>query len=125
MARSSTQNRVEKIWLAGVLAWLVPGMGHIFLGYRSRGVVICAAIIITFLLGLLLGSVEMVDPQNSRAWFCAQIFCGIPTIVTALIQNPNVMMGYGKGVDLGQVYTGLAGLLNLLCVLDALTRKPK
>ena len=102
------------------MAWLVPGAGHWYMGKRNRAVVIAGTICTTFMLGIILGSIEVIDPQQATAWFCAQILCGIPTMIAALIQQPNLPMGYGRGIDLGQVYAGIAGLLNLMCILDAL-----
>ena len=108
--------------LVGFLGWLVPGAGHWYLGQRVRGVVICVSICVTFLLGVMLGGVEMIDPQNATAWFCAQLLSGLPGLIGTLAQNPDIPMGYGRGVDLGQVYAGVAGLLNLFCVMDILMR---
>jgi hypothetical protein len=110
------------IYFLGILAWLVPGAGHWYVGQRQRGTVIFIAVIGAYVLGVLLGGIEMIDPRNATAWFCAQVLCGLPNIICAVLQDPNVPMGVGRGVDLGQVYTGVAGLLNLLAVLDALTR---
>lgn len=109
-------------YIAGILAWLVPGAGHIYLGQRKRGLLLCAGICLTFFLGLLLGGVEMVDVKYSKPWFMAQILAGAPCIITALIQNAHMPPGLGRGIELGQVYTGVAGMMNLLAVIDALLR---
>jgi hypothetical protein len=109
-------------YLVGVLAWLIPGAGHWFLGRRRQAVIMGVSIVATFVLGVLLGGIEMIGPQASVPWFLAQILTGIPAIIGVVLQNPNLPPGVGRGVDLGQVYSGVAGLLNLLCVLDALGR---
>jgi hypothetical protein len=81
---------------------------------------------VTFLLGLLLGGIEVIDPQNAqmmpRMWYVCQIFGGLPTLVVTFIQESDTAPGLGRGADIGQVYAGVAGLLNLLCVMDVLTR---
>ena len=114
------------VYFVGVLAWLIPGAGHWLLGMRQRAVVIFVAICSTFLIGLVLGSIEMIDPQYAKAWFCAQILTGLPAIIATLQQDSTIIIseisGYGRGVDVGQVYAGVAGLLNLICILDALLR---
>jgi len=116
----------KAVYFIGVLAWLIPGAGHWLLGMRQRAVVIFVAICSTFLIGLVLGSIELIDPQNAKAWFCAQILCGFPAIIATLLQDSATTIGtispYGRGVDIGQVYAGVAGLLNLICILDALLR---
>ena len=64
----------------------------------------------------------MVGPQFSQPWFIAQVMAGLPAIISVVLQDPSLPAGSGKGIDLGQVYTGVAGLLNLLCVVDTLMR---
>ncbi|MBN1846941.1 MAG: hypothetical protein JW810_14740 [Sedimentisphaerales bacterium] len=112
------------LYFIGLLAWLIPGAGHWLLGQRQRAAVIFVTISTTFLLGLALGSIEMIDPQNAKAWFCAQILCGFWTVLVTLLQNHSITINdmFGRGVNIGQVYAGVAGLLNLLCILDALYR---
>lgn len=108
------------VYFIGLIAWLIPGGGHCLHGRWDRGIIIFCTIISTFFLGIILGGIEMIDPKVP--WFFAQIITGIPAIIATLIQNPHItsMDIYGRGVDLGQVYGGVAGLLNLLCILDAL-----
>jgi len=107
-----------------LLAWLIPGAGHWYLGLRARGVIIFLTVCFTFLLGLILGSVEVIDPQYAKGWFLAQALGGLPAILGAALQDKMqpITEIYGRGVDLGQVYTGVAGLLNMLCIIDVLSR---
>jgi hypothetical protein len=109
-------------YLMGVLAWLVPGAGHFYLGMPKRGAIIFVTICATFMLGLVVGGIDLIDPHLERPWFCAQILTGVPAVVAAFLQDPDVLPGVGRGMDLGQLYTGVAGLLNLLCVVDALMK---
>ena len=124
MAKSDKAPGEKITYFVGVAAWLVPGAGHWFLGQRYRALILFLAITSTFGLGVLLGSIEMIDPKNSRAWFCAEILVGGPTILTAWRQSPAIPSTevYGRQVDLGHVYAGVAGLLNLLCILDVLVQ---
>jgi len=55
-------------------------------------------------------------------WFLGYMLAGIPGIISYLLQNPQIHPGLGRGFDIGQVYAGVAGLLNLLCILDVLMR---
>lgn len=109
-------------YFMGVLAWLVPGVGHFYLGMPKRGMIIFFTICATFMLGLVLGGIDLVDPHLETTWFCAQVLAGLPAVIAVLLQNPDVPPGVGRGMDLGQLYTGVAGLLNLLCVVDALMK---
>ena len=59
-----------------VLAWLVPGAGHFYLGRRVRGVIIFVVIGATFWGGMAVGGVLTMDYYNSRGWFIAQMCTG-------------------------------------------------
>ncbi len=57
----------------------------------------------------------------------AQILTGLPTMISVMVQggpeSTNITHIFGRGVDLGQVYAGVAGLLNLMCILDVIVPK--
>lgn len=114
------------LYFIGLLAWLIPGAGHWLLGEKSRATIIFVAICSTFLFGIMLGTIDVIDPQNAKAWFCAQVLCGFPTILTSILAQKltqiTILGIFGRSRDIGQVYIGVAGLLNLLCILDALYR---
>jgi hypothetical protein len=118
--------------IAGFLAWLVPGLGHLYLGERTRGLICLVAITATFWTGVAIGSVQgTIDPRERTLWFMAQICTGGNTL-TAIGLNAAVKPKPGAttpayipswlSVDVGVHYTGVAGLLNLLVILDALSR---
>ncbi len=67
--------------LALVLAWIVPGLGHIYLGRHLRGVIIFLAIGATFWTAVGLGGVMTVDYQNQRWWFAAEMLTGVHGII--------------------------------------------
>src|SRR5262245_16384839 len=72
--------------LAGVLAWLVPGLGHLFLGFRTRGLVFLTVVAATFWSGIAIGGVRYtVDPNEKTAWFSAQICAGGHTLVATML----------------------------------------
>jgi hypothetical protein len=115
------------IYFVGILAWLVPGAGHWMLGMRGRGAAMFFGIVLTFLIGVALGSVFQVNPDRPEThsfWYVLQLICGLPTIAATFAQNALSQSAaveiYGRGVDLGELYTRVAGLLNLMCILDAL-----
>lgn len=122
---AKTRQSSSSDYFMGVLAWLVPGAGHFYLGMPKRGTIIFFTICGTFMLGLVLGGIDLVDPHLETPWFCAQVLAGVPAVIAVLLQNPDVPPGVGRGMDLGQLYTGVAGLLNLLCVVDALMKSHK
>lgn len=123
--RNKPKNENTLYWI-GLLAWLIPGAGHWLLGEKNRAAIMFVAIFTTFLFGIMLGTLDVIDPQEHKAWFCAQILCGVPTIITTIISQKFTQITsmdlFDRSRDIAQVYIGVAGLLNLLCILDALYR---
>ena len=118
--------------IAGFLAWLVPGLGHIYLGHRTRGLICLVTITATFWTGVAIGSVQgTVDPRERTLWFMAQVCTGGNTVAAYVLRQAvtprpaprqSAYVPSWMSADVGVHYTGVAGLLNLLVILDALTR---
>ena len=132
MAQSSAAGKLNlsEFIIAGLLAWLIPGAGHFYLGLRKRAVLLFVTIEITFLIGLYIGTIRIVDPAQSVFWFIAQIFAGLNTIISHLwalrLGSPHVdpshLLIRDWSYHIAVLYTAVAGLLNLLAVFDALIR---
>jgi hypothetical protein len=139
----STKSRGQFTPSAAILAWAWPGLGHISLGERRRGFLVMFGVLFLFLGGVLIGGLDVVDRKDDRLWFLAQILCG-PVAVAADLANQNVVKPMpGNWVDryeqgdpqiterlrrkslghvneMGTLYCALAGLMNLVVILDAL-----
>ena len=119
-----------RVPIAGLLAWLVPGLGHIYLGQRLRGVICLVIITVTFWSGVAIGGVSgTVNPQQRKLWFFAQLCTGGNTMAAyALNRSVAHRQADGSGpsggpylsAEVGVHYTGVAGLLNVLLILDAI-----
>lgn len=119
--------------IAGLLAWMVPGLGHIYLGHRGRGLVCLVAITGTFWTGVAIGGVRAtVDPAERKLWFLAQL-CSAGNTVAGYLLHRSIEHGeshagapayqaHWASADVGVHYTGVAGLLNLLVIFDAIAR---
>jgi len=120
---------------AAVLAWILPGLGHMSLGHRKRGGLIMFGILFLFIGGVLIGGIDCVDRKNDRLWFLAQSVCGpIAFCVDALNQGyikhlpPEEQLqtvALNKPNEMGTLFCALAGLMNLVVILDALYFAPK
>jgi hypothetical protein len=137
-------------YLAGFLAWLVPGLGHWYQGRKSKAILYASCILGLFFVGLLMGEGRNVffrwtsptqDSENFRFSYFCQFFAGLPTLpglIQATLKHygwPPIFWGYlaepslnqlnavhprlGPLVEVGWVYTVIAGLLNVLAILDA------
>lgn len=106
------------IMLAGLLAWLVPGAGYLVLGDRNRFLVVFVTILATFVLGLYIGSIGVVDPQQARYWYIAQVMTSPAVMLIGNITRSGQYPVYGRPYEIGQIYTSIAGLLNLLCIVN-------
>ena len=75
MTKSITERK--KNWLlAGVLAWLIPGLGHFYIARKTRGLIIFATLTITFWIGVALGGTMTADKVYQPMWTYSQALIG-------------------------------------------------
>lgn len=124
---------LARIPIAGFLAWLVPGLGHFFLGLPTRGIIFLVTITVTFWSGVAIGGVcSTVDPHERTLWFFAQLGTAGNTmaayglnrraVARQAAAGENIFVRYWASSEVGVHYTGVAGLLNLLVIFDAIAR---
>jgi hypothetical protein len=114
--RAQSPNHV----LVCAAALIVPGLGHLWLG-RRKGLIFFIVLPAMFVLGLFLEGrifpVELSQPLVALAAL-ANMGTGLPYIVARI-------MGYGAGnviavtYEYGNTFLIVAGLLNMLVVIDA------
>lgn len=132
MARSEQSGSELRAVVAGLLAWLVPGLGHFYLRQYWRGAVFLAVITVTFWCGVAIGGVvNTVAPRSHPAWFVAEL-CTAGNSLGGLAlrrslpeiseKSASPYLATWPADDIGLVYCGVAGLLNVLVVLDAIAR---
>ena len=66
---------------AGVLAWVIPGAGHVLLRRSVRGVIIFLCVSGLFWGGMAIGGVFTVDPVREEWWFKGQLCTGLSGII--------------------------------------------
>lgn len=120
---------------AAALAWLWPGLGHINLGQKRRGGLIMFGVLFLFLSGILIGGVDSVDRREDHLWFLAQAVCGPVALGADLLNQSYVKklpterryqtVGINKPNEMGTLFTALAGLMNLIVILDAMFHLPR
>ena len=118
---------------ATLMAWIFPGLGHISLGQHRRGRLICLGVLFLVVTGVLVGGIDAVDHKHDRLWFIAQVCCGPIVIaidmatqffiVDAPIEKRATLVGLSHVNEIGTLFVAMAGLMNLVVILDALHAK--
>ena len=77
--------------LAALLAWLVPGLGHIYQGRTGKGLLFFTCVLGTFVFGLTIGEMKVVYASSSgdepwRWQYYCQLGVGLPSL-PALVQR--------------------------------------
>ena len=119
MTPRSKENHVLFLLIVGLLAWLVPGAGHLLLKEKKRAIIIFATIVLTFFTGLYVGSIGVINPVGATPWYVAQIMNSPMVAVLGHLTTTRHYFVYGRPNEIGQIYTSIAGLLNLLCIVNA------
>ncbi|UCG50198.1 MAG: hypothetical protein JSU94_10485 [Phycisphaerales bacterium] len=119
MARNSTEKQLLLLLVVGLLAWLVPGAGHLALRQKARAAIIFVTILLTFTIGLYVGSIGVINPVGAKPWYVAQIMNSPAVAILGHITSGGDYPVYGRPAEIGQIYTSIAGLLNLLCIVNA------
>lgn len=105
-----------------VVGWLVPGAGHLMIGRTWPGLFVAAAVFSLFFGGMALAGWTNVDPEKHRWYFIAQISAGGPTLGAWLATKGRELTEFRPHLTVGELYTAIAGLLNLVAVADVRTR---
>ena len=107
--------------IVGLLAWVVPGAGHFLLREKKRALIILVTILLTLCAGLYIGSIGVIDFSEKSAIYVKVAQAMNPPIVLAVGHHTSKgsYPVYGWPNEIGQVYTMTSGLLNLLCVVNA------
>ena len=102
-------------------SWAIPGLGHIWLGRRSKGVIFLVVLPVMFAIGLALhGRIFPFDYSDPLVFLEAFANLGI-----GLAYFAATPLGLGRGdvravsYEYGNTFLIVAGLLNLLVVIDA------
>ena len=139
--------------LVAIAGWILPGSGYWLLGQKQRAMATGITVIAIFLLGLLLGSVRVIEVPGfndlgqtiettipgtrqstsimvasplteikAKPWSIAQILAGPLGILSGMASiwaSPNVPMSHTPVNEAGTLYTAVAGMLNLLVIIDS------
>jgi TM2 domain-containing membrane protein YozV len=122
-APAAEQTPTSSLVLLCLAAWAVPGAGHLWLGRRSKGLLLLVALPLMFVLGLSIqGRLFPFQLTLSDPLVCLAAFADLGIGVIYFAAGA---LGYGNGevravtYEYGNTFLVVAGLLNLLVVIDA------
>lgn len=109
---------IARLWAGLVLGWIVPGAGHALLGRRDKAVFFGVLVIGCFVAGLWMAEFRCVHAEKHALYLLAQIWAGGPTLL-ALLTTAQLRVTHDIAwFDAGLLYTAVAGLLNLVVLVD-------
>ena len=135
--------------LAAILALILPGLGYVALGEVRRALYIAIGIFGLIFGGVLIGGIDAIDRKEDPLWFGVQALAG-PVVIgldwvhqsqlkitTATGQQrtplparpgadgpaPTYRKSLARVNDVGMLYVALAGMLNLIAIVDCAWRE--
>ncbi|HEX6960246.1 MAG TPA: DUF6677 family protein [Lacipirellula sp.] len=87
---------LKEPWIAAVLAWLVPGAGHLYQGRTGKGLLFFICVLGTFLFGLAIGEGKVVyaSSRGEEPWrwqYYCQLGVGAAALPALLQREPPAM----------------------------------
>lgn len=137
-----------------LLAAVLPGLGHAYAGEVRRAAMIFVGIMGLFFGGMLIGGIDVVDRAEDKWWFVLQAGVGPTAFAVNSFHQNSLKMEFREGSrvvrrsgkpdasenpggkpapatkslgrvnEVGSLYAALAGMLNLIAIIDAAWRKP-
>lgn len=120
--------------VVALITWLVPGSGYWLIGQRARALTVGITIIALFILGMWIGGIKVVDKPDQllttpvaaivqKPWFIGQIMAGPITLIASSIgKSEENFASHARINEIGTLYTAVAGMLNLLAIIDSAYR---
>jgi hypothetical protein len=105
-------------------SWAIPGAGHLWLGRRSKGLVFIVALPLMYAIGLAIGG-RLFSPFPFDLSELLVALAAVADLGIGAMYFIGRAMGYGVGdvravtYEYGNAFLIVAGLLNLLVVIDA------
>jgi uncharacterized protein DUF6677 len=120
-AKTAEDTQAGSLVLLCLAAWAIPGLGHLWQGRRTKGLIFLIALPLMFAIGLAIQGrlfpFDLSDPLVGLAAI-ADLGIGLPYFIANAL-------GAGAGevravtYEYGNAFVMTAGLLNLLVIIDA------
>lgn len=130
--------------VAAILALILPGLGYVALGEIRRAIYVGCGILGLVAGGLLIGGLDAIDSREDPLWYGVQVLAGpvvigldyvhqqhfkvvdskgrrvtpLPAPAGATGSAPGSRRALARVSDVGLLYVALAGMLNLIAVIE-------
>jgi TM2 domain-containing membrane protein YozV len=113
--------------LTGIIAWFLPGVGHLYLGRWRRGLIIGAVVWIMFIIAIIGGGAYYpgYSFKDGLLLYVLNIFSrfgnglGLVTSLFLTLNQPSTNAASWATFEYAGRFLEVAGLLNYLAVIDA------
>ncbi len=105
--------------VAATATFLVPGAGQLLQGRRGRGLLIFVSLVGLFVIGCVLAEGANLDRERHFYYWAGQFLLGLPAIAAEFAHGHPMVTSDIAYADAGVVLGCVAGMLNVLAMLDA------
>lgn len=98
--------------------WLVPGLGHWLQGRRLRALIVFSMLVGLFVLGSVLAEGSNLSRARHFYYWAGQFMLGAPALAAEGLFGDMRVQAHIPLVEAGLVYGCVAGLLNVLAMID-------
>jgi hypothetical protein len=117
-ASECRRSRRDQPVLYVLLTWIMPGLGHWLQGRRLRGALVAATLLGLLLLGTWLAAGSNLSRERHFYYWSGQALIGGPAFLLEALLGRERVTGEIRWADVGLLYGCMAGLLNVLAMLD-------
>lgn len=117
---------MENPYIAGLISWFLPGVGHLLQGRIKRGLIIGGVIWAMFIIAILSGGAYYpgFDFKDGSLLYLLNIFGRFGNVSGAIISyilmaNPPANVAAWATFEYGGRFLEVAGLLNYLAAMDS------
>ncbi len=131
--KTRTKNDKKTLPVDLLLAWFVPGAGHLIRGFKRQGIITLVLVVPLFFVGLLMSDNEAVSRELHPYAFFAELGVAGGTLpLLALGLGSDKVLPDEESIkeyqdvpawnDTGVLFCCIAGLLNFLAIFDLVDR---
>jgi hypothetical protein len=101
-----------------LLTWLCPGLGHWYQGRHLRGLLVFASLVGCVALGTYLADGSNLSRERHYYYWGGQLMAGLPAVLLETLFGARRVTGHVAYAEAGLVFASVAGMLNILAMLD-------